>query len=92
MFLHRTILHFHVSVMFNTRWDLHGSWACFSSKSCRCSVWLNLGSRHLQFKVSQNNIKSLPNKSLKVGDQEFEHLPALLEFYKIHYLDTTTLI
>ncbi|KAJ8379937.1 hypothetical protein SKAU_G00007150 [Synaphobranchus kaupii] len=28
----------------------------------------------------------------KIGDQEFDHLPALLEFYKIHYLDTTTLI
>lgn len=28
----------------------------------------------------------------QIGDQEFETLPALLEFYKIHYLDTTTLI
>uniref|UniRef100_H3C9E7 Adapter molecule crk n=1 Tax=Tetraodon nigroviridis TaxID=99883 RepID=H3C9E7_TETNG len=28
----------------------------------------------------------------RIGDQEFETLPALLEFYKIHYLDTTTLI
>lgn len=27
-----------------------------------------------------------------IGDQEFDALPALLEFYKIHYLDTTTLI
>ncbi|XP_067864665.1 adapter molecule crk [Heptranchias perlo] len=27
----------------------------------------------------------------RIGDQEFEHLPGLLEFYKIHYLDTTTL-
>lgn len=27
----------------------------------------------------------------RIGDQEFEALPALLEFYKIHYLDTTTL-
>uniref|UniRef100_A0A673UXS0 CRK like proto-oncogene, adaptor protein n=1 Tax=Suricata suricatta TaxID=37032 RepID=A0A673UXS0_SURSU len=30
--------------------------------------------------------------SATIGDQEFDHLPALLEFYKIHYLDTTTLI
>ncbi|XP_051680522.1 14-3-3 protein epsilon isoform X1 [Oryctolagus cuniculus] len=29
---------------------------------------------------------------LRIGDQEFDSLPALLEFYKIHYLDTTTLI
>lgn len=28
----------------------------------------------------------------RIGDQEFDGLPALLEFYKIHYLDTTTLI
>ncbi|XP_067165925.1 adapter molecule crk isoform X1 [Apteryx mantelli] len=28
----------------------------------------------------------------RIGDQEFESLPSLLEFYKIHYLDTTTLI
>ncbi|KAA0702017.1 Adapter molecule crk CRK2 SH2/SH3 adaptor crk [Triplophysa tibetana] len=28
----------------------------------------------------------------RIGDQEFDALPALLEFYKIHYLDTTTLI
>lgn len=28
----------------------------------------------------------------RIGDQEFEALSFLLEFYKIHYLDTTTLI
>ncbi|XP_078404422.1 adapter molecule crk [Cetorhinus maximus] len=28
----------------------------------------------------------------RIGDQEFEHLQGLLEFYKIHYLDTTTLL
>lgn len=28
----------------------------------------------------------------QIGDQEFDGLSALLEFYKIHYLDTTTLI
>lgn len=32
-----------------------------------------------------------PSK-FRIGDQEFDSLPALLEFYKIHYLDTTTLI
>lgn len=30
--------------------------------------------------------------SFRIGDQEFESLPSLLDFYKIHYLDTTTLI
>lgn len=43
-------------------------------------------------KVSHYIINSLPNKRFKIGDREFEHLPALLEFYKYHYLDTTTLI
>ncbi|XP_069767784.1 adapter molecule crk isoform X2 [Narcine bancroftii] len=33
-----------------------------------------------------------PPTRYRIGDQEFEHLPGLLEFYKIHYLDTTTLL
>ena len=28
----------------------------------------------------------------RIGDQEFGDLPALLNFYKTHYLDTTSLI
>ena len=28
----------------------------------------------------------------KIGDQMFNDLPALLNFYKVHYLDTTPLI
>nr|XP_033812400.1 crk-like protein [Geotrypetes seraphini] len=43
-------------------------------------------------RVSHYIINSLPNRKFKIGDQEFDNLPALLEFYKIHYLDTTTLI
>ncbi|XP_042369641.1 adapter molecule crk-like, partial [Plectropomus leopardus] len=42
-----------------------------------------------------NNRQSGPGLAhprFRIGDQEFEALPALLEFYKIHYLDTTTLI
>ncbi|KAF7688600.1 adapter molecule crk-like [Silurus meridionalis] len=34
----------------------------------------------------------LPQSRFRIGDQEFDTLPGLLEFYKIHYLDTTTLI
>lgn len=44
---------------------------------------------------TQKVIFSLPGLApprFRIGDQEFEALPALLEFYKIHYLDTTTLI
>ncbi|CAL1571163.1 unnamed protein product [Knipowitschia caucasica] len=42
-----------------------------------------------------NNRQSGPGLNVqrfRIGDQEFEALPSLLEFYKIHYLDTTTLI
>ncbi|XP_068562149.1 adapter molecule crk [Cebidichthys violaceus] len=44
---------------------------------------------------NNNNRQSGPGSAqprFRIGDQEFEALPALLEFYKIHYLDTTTLI
>lgn len=53
-------------------------------------------------KVSHYIINSISNNRqsgsgsaspwFRIGDQEFEALPVLLEFYKIHYLDTTTLI
>ncbi|KAL6098434.1 crk [Pungitius sinensis] len=53
-------------------------------------------------KVSHYIINSISNNRqsgaglapprFRIGDQEFEALPAMLEFYKIHYLDTTTLI
>lgn len=49
------------------------------------------------FYLQQTNKVPFPLPGLapprfRIGDQEFEALPALLEFYKIHYLDTTTLI
>ncbi|XP_057695881.1 adapter molecule crk [Corythoichthys intestinalis] len=40
----------------------------------------------------QSGPASLSHPRFRIGDQEFDALPALLEFYKIHYLDTTTLI
>ncbi|KAF3705839.1 Adapter molecule crk CRK2 SH2/SH3 adaptor crk [Channa argus] len=39
-----------------------------------------------------HSLTGLAPPRFRIGDQEFEALPALLEFYKIHYLDTTTLI
>ncbi|XP_006006795.1 adapter molecule crk [Latimeria chalumnae] len=45
--------------------------------------------------VSNNRQSGCPGLNpsrFRIGDQEFDTLPALLEFYKIHYLDTTTLI
>ncbi|XP_029374445.1 adapter molecule crk-like isoform X3 [Echeneis naucrates] len=44
---------------------------------------------------SGNISLSLPGLAptrFRIGDQEFDALATLLEFYKIHYLDTTTLI
>lgn len=56
---------------------------------------VDLSNVHLKFKQLTNSTLSLPGNAVprfRIGDQEFDGLPALLEFYKIHYLDTTTLI
>ncbi|CAI9586404.1 unnamed protein product, partial [Staurois parvus] len=42
--------------------------------------------------VSNNRQSGMGQTRFRIGDQEFDSLPTLLEFYKIHYLDTTTLI
>uniref|UniRef100_A0A670YVQ9 SH2 domain-containing protein n=1 Tax=Pseudonaja textilis TaxID=8673 RepID=A0A670YVQ9_PSETE len=44
----------------------------------------------LNARISHYIVNSLPRWRFKIGDQEFENLPALLDFYKVHYLDTTT--
>ncbi|PWA20305.1 hypothetical protein CCH79_00003517 [Gambusia affinis] len=52
-------------------------------------------SRVSHYIINTNSRKPEPGSpphKFRIGDQEFESLPALLEFYKIHYLDTTTLI
>ncbi|XP_078277459.1 crk-like protein [Rhinoraja longicauda] len=66
----------------------HGTFLVRDSTTCPGDYVLSVSENS---KVSHYIINSLPNK-FKIGDQEFEHLPGLLEFYKIHYLDTTTLI
>lgn len=38
-----------------------------------------------------NRIQSGGRLCFRIGDQEFSSLPNLLKFYKVHYLDTTTL-
>lgn len=67
----------------------HGMFLVRDSSTCPGDYVLSVSENS---KVSHYIINSLPSKRFKIGDQEFEHLPALLEFYKIHYLDTTTLI
>ncbi|XP_041367606.1 adapter molecule Crk-like [Gigantopelta aegis] len=39
-----------------------------------------------------NRIQTSNSVRFRIGDQEFPDLPSLLEFYKTHYLDTTSLI
>ncbi|XP_023818091.1 adapter molecule crk [Oryzias latipes] len=59
------------------------------------SVSENSKVSHYIINSVSNNRQSGPvlaPSRFRIGDQEFEALPALLEFYKIHYLDTTTLI
>ncbi|KAG7478539.1 adapter molecule crk-like [Solea senegalensis] len=59
------------------------------------SVSENSKVSHYIINSISNNRQSGPglvHPRFRIGDQEFEALPALLEFYKIHYLDTTTLI
>ncbi|NXH38733.1 CRKL protein, partial [Dicaeum eximium] len=66
----------------------HGMFLVRDSSTCPGDYVLSVSENT---RVSHYIINSLPNRRFKIGDQEFEHLPALLEFYKIHYLDTTTL-
>ncbi|XP_028829178.1 crk-like protein [Denticeps clupeoides] len=67
----------------------HGMFLVRDSTTCPGDYVLSVSENS---KVSHYIINSLSSKRFKIGDQEFEHLAALLEFYKIHYLDTTTLI
>ncbi|XP_026988697.1 adapter molecule crk-like [Tachysurus fulvidraco] len=59
------------------------------------SVSENSRVSHYIINSASNNRQSgtgLAPSRFRIGDQEFDTLPGLLEFYKIHYLDTTTLI
>lgn len=47
-------------------------------------------------KISHYIINKITNPAgitrFRIGDQEFSDIPSLLNFYKTHYLDTTSLI
>lgn len=77
----------------------HGVFLVRDSSTCPgdyvLSVSENSRVSHYIINSVSNNRQSGTGLSapwFRIGDQEFEALPALLEFYKIHYLDTTTLI
>uniref|UniRef100_UPI00358EE108 crk-like protein n=1 Tax=Myxine glutinosa TaxID=7769 RepID=UPI00358EE108 len=42
-------------------------------------------------RVSHYIVNRLP-ASYRIGDKDFRDLPSMLDFYKVHYLDTTTLV
>lgn len=67
----------------------HGTFLVRDSSTCPGDYVLSVSENA---RVSHYIINSLPGRRFKIGDQEFEHLPALLDFYKVHYLDTTTLL
>ncbi|NP_989060.1 crk-like protein [Xenopus tropicalis] len=67
----------------------HGVFLVRDSSTCPGDHVLSVSENS---RVSHYIINSLPGRRYKIGDQEFDNLPALLDFYKIHYLDTTTLI
>ena len=66
----------------------HGTFLVRNSKSCAGDYVLSVSENS---KVSHYIINNMQGQ-LKIGDQTFTTLPELLEFYKVHYLDTTTLI
>ncbi|XP_026538679.1 crk-like protein [Notechis scutatus] len=67
----------------------HGTFLVRDSSTCPGDYVLSVSENA---RVSHYIINSLPGRRFKIGDQEFDHLPALLDFYKVHYLDTTTLL
>ena len=66
----------------------HGTFLVRDSTSCIGDFVLSVSENS---KVSHYIINNLQSR-LKIGDQMFDTMPELLDFYKIHYLDTTTLI
>ena len=66
----------------------HGTFLVRDSKTCPGDFVLSVSENS---KVSHYIINSMEGR-LKIGDQVFDSLPELLDFYKIHYLDTTTLL
>ncbi|XP_032802890.1 adapter molecule crk [Petromyzon marinus] len=66
----------------------HGTFVVRDSTTCPGDYVLSVSENS---KVSHYIVNNLADR-FKIGDQEFRDLPALLEFYRIHYLDTTTLI
>ncbi|XP_066484011.1 crk-like protein [Tiliqua scincoides] len=66
----------------------HGTFLVRDSTTCPGDYVLSVSENS---KVSHYIINSLPGR-LRIGEHEFDGFPALLDFYRLHYLDTTTLV
>ena len=66
----------------------HGTFLVRDSRTCPGDYVLSVSENS---KVSHYIINRHQDR-LKIGDQIFDNLSELLDFYKVHYLDTTTLI
>ncbi|CAK8672187.1 crk-like protein [Clavelina lepadiformis] len=66
----------------------HGTFLVRDSTTCPGDYVLSVSENS---KVSHYIINNMQQR-LKIGDQMFDSMPELLDFYKVHYLDTTTLI
>ncbi|XP_039727696.1 LOW QUALITY PROTEIN: crk-like protein [Pteropus medius] len=67
----------------------HGLFPVRDSSTCPGDYVLSVPENS---RVSHYIIHLLSYRHFKIEDQEFDHLPALPEFYQIHCLDITTLI
>ncbi|XP_039732661.1 crk-like protein [Pteropus medius] len=79
----------HQGAQIQLQGQLHGMFLVCDSSTYFGDYVLSM-SENLQ--VSHNIINSLSNHCFKIGDLKFGHLPALLEFYKTHHLNTATLM
>lgn len=67
-------------------------WCLWNASDPVCGLLLSALEIYFFFFFFNSTHADQATPRYRIGDQEFDGLPALLEFYKIHYLDTTTLI
>ncbi|XP_077979364.1 crk-like protein [Glandiceps talaboti] len=76
-------------LLYGTR---HGRFLVRDSTSCPGDYVLSVSENAKVSHYIINREKNIPIQRFKIGDQVFDDLVSLIEFYKIHYLDTTTLV
>jgi len=69
----------------------HGRFLIRDSTSCPGDFVLSVSENAKVSHYIINREKNIAVQRFKIGDQVFDDIASLIEFYKIHYLDTTTL-